>query len=468
MSNTPTEVEKANVADSDATPFERPSKGLRGIYHRPITQVSILGLMCFMCPGMFNALTGLGGGGQISPVASANASATLYATFAFFAFFSGSVYNVLGPRVTLWCGTWGYTLYIASYLATNIHPGFDDFVVVAGAILGVCAALLWTAQGSLMMSYPTEAQKGMFIGVFWSVLSLGGVVGSAVAFGANFHSETNSVGNGTYVGFIILTLIGVVLPIILIEPYKIIRDDGTKVTPIRHPSWKTAFFSLFIALKADPYIVFLFPMFFASNYFYTWQFNDYNGALFNIRARSLNNFVYWTSQIFGSFGIGFLVLDSPCFRRRTRAFLGCGLVLVLVFIVHIWAYSYQKTYTRASTGPEAPKMDFTDPGYAAHVWLMIFYGLLDSMWQTTVYWLLGAMSNDPGKLAVFTGFYKSIQSAGAAGVWRVDAVQIPYMNIFVSTWVLAAVGMVAALPMIYMRVKDHTDPEDETMSVLPF
>jgi hypothetical protein len=26
------------------------------------------------------------------------------------------------------------------------------------------------------------------------------------------------------------------------------------------------------------------------------------------------------------------------------------------------------------------------------------------MWQTTVYWLMGAMSNDPGKLAHFTGF----------------------------------------------------------------
>jgi hypothetical protein len=49
-------------------------------------------------------------------------------------------------------------------------------------------------------------------------------------------------------------------------------------------------------------------------------------------------------------------------------------------------------------------MDINDPDYPAHVWLMIFYGLLDSMWQTTAYWLMGAMSNDPAKLAVFAGF----------------------------------------------------------------
>lgn len=78
-----------------------------------------------------------------------------------------------------------------------------------------------------------------------------------------------------------------------------IRTDGTKVTPARHPSWKAEFISLFVALKMDPWIVLLFPMFFASNYFYTWLFNDYNGALFNIRTRSLNNLVYWTAQIFG-------------------------------------------------------------------------------------------------------------------------------------------------------------------------
>ncbi|KIJ61148.1 hypothetical protein HYDPIDRAFT_42912 [Hydnomerulius pinastri MD-312] len=471
MSTSPVEAEKAyGGGGSDTTSqkgelFERP-KGWRGIYYKPITQVCILGFVCFMCPGMYNALTGLGGGGQVSAVANANASAALYATFAFFAFFSGSAYNVLGPRVTLWCGTWGYTLYISSYLATNIHPGAGDFVVVSGAILGICAALVWTAQGSLMMAYPTEAQKGTFIGVFWAIFNLGGVVGSAVAFGANFNSESNSVGNGTYIGFMILTLIGVVLPVFLVDPYKVVRDDGTRVAPVRHPSWKTEFLSLFVALKADPWILFLFPMFFASNYFYTWQFNDYNAALFNIRARGLNNFVYWTSQIFGSFGIGFFVLDSPRFRRRVRAFLGWGIVVAFVFAVHIWAYFYQKNYTRATTGPDAPKMDFTDPDYPAHVWLMIFYGLLDSMWQTTAYWLMGAMSNDPAKLAVFAGFYKSLQSAGAAGIWRADAVMIPYMNIFISTWVLAAFGMMAAFPMIYLRVKDHTELEDETLLVL--
>ncbi|KAH7928794.1 hypothetical protein BV22DRAFT_1030368 [Leucogyrophana mollusca] len=410
---------------------------------------------------MFNALTGLGGGGKASTTANNNSNAALYSTFAFFGFFSGTANNILGERLTLILGTWGYSLLIASYLATNYHPGAGDFVIIAGAILGVCAALLWTAQGALMMAYPTEAQKGMYIGIFWAIFNLGGVVGSAVAFGNNFHSTAAGVANGTYIGFLILTIIGVFIPLFMANPANMIRTDGTRVPRIRHPSWKHEFISLWVALKTDPWIILLFPMFFASNYFYTWQFNDYNAAIFDIRARGLNNLVYWTSQVFGSFAIGYFVLDQPRLRRRVRAFAGWIVVTLMVFIVHVWAYEYQKTYTRA-TAPSI-MMDIYDKEYPAHIWLMIFYGLLDSMWQTYAYWLMGAMSNDPAKLAVFTGFYKGIQSAGAAGVWRADAVLIPYMNIFLSTWCLTAAGMLFALPMLYLRVKDHTEIEDETL-----
>ncbi|KAH7928792.1 hypothetical protein BV22DRAFT_1004081 [Leucogyrophana mollusca] len=438
--------------------FERP-KGWRGIYYHPTTQICMLGFVCFMCPGMFNALTGLGGGGKASTTANDNATAALYSTFAFFGFFSGTANNILGERLTLTLGTWGYSLYISSYLATNIHPGAGDFVVVAGAILGICASLLWTAQGALMMAYPTEAQKGLYIGIFWAIFNLGGVVGSAVAFGNNFHSTV--LGNGTYIGFLILTLIGVFIPFFMANPAHMIRTDGTKVPRVQHPSWKHEFVSLWYALRTDPWILLLFPMFFASNYFYTWQFSDYNAAIFDIRARGLNNFVYWTSQIFGSMFIGYFVLDQAKYRRRTRAFAGWVTVTGMVFVIHIWAYFYQRTYTRA-TAP-AIMMDINDKAYPAHVWLMIFYGFLDSMWQTYAYWLMGAMSNDPAKLAVFTGFYKSLQSAGAAGVWRADAVLIPYMNIFLSTWCLSAAGMLFALPMVYLRVKDRTELQDETM-----
>jgi hypothetical protein len=64
-----------------------------------------------------------------------------------------------------------------------------------------------------------------------------------------------------------------------------------------------------------------------------------------------------------------------------------------------------RQYTRASLPPDSDKkLDIFDHGYTPRIWLYIFCGLLDAMWQTTAYWLMGAMSNDPAKLAYLTGF----------------------------------------------------------------
>ena len=54
--------------------------------------------------------------------------------------------------------------------------------------------MLWAAQGSLMLSYPTESQKGLFIGIFWAIFNMGAVVGAVVSLSENFRSQV-----GTYV-----------------------------------------------------------------------------------------------------------------------------------------------------------------------------------------------------------------------------------------------------------------------------
>ncbi|KAL9715701.1 hypothetical protein Ac2012v2_000144 [Leucoagaricus gongylophorus] len=470
-----------DTSDRQSQLYERPG-GLRGLYANPITQVGLgprhsQGILPTITLGLFNALNGLGAGGQVDSATSANANAALYSTFAFFAFFAGQVYQQR-PRLSTHSLAWKPRLRfvywflsvsillsslsssLMSTSAMNIHPNAGGFVIAAGAILGICAGLLWTAQGSLMLAYPTESQKGRFISIFWSIFNLGAVVGASVAVGTNFNSTANSVGNGTYIGFLVLTIIGVFIPLIMVNPQDMIRTDGTKISPPRHPSWKTEFIGLAVTIKTDPLIIMLFPMFLASNWFYTWQFNDYNGAIFNIRARSLNGFLYWVSQIVGSLFIG-CILDMKSVRRRVRAFTGWTILFTMVWIVHVWAYFYQRRYTRESLSQDSHRIDIYERQYVGRMFLYILCGVLDAVWQITSYWIMGAMSNDPAKLAYYSGFYKSLQSAGAAGMWRADAVKLPFMNIFLSTWILLVVGLLFALPMIYWRVKDHTENEDE-------
>jgi hypothetical protein len=51
--------------------------------------------------------------------------------------------------------------------------------------------------------------------------------------------------------------------------------------------------------------------------------------------------LYWSSQIVGSL-IMAVVLDKKDVSRRTRAFIGWAMVFIMVFVVHIWGYEYQK------------------------------------------------------------------------------------------------------------------------------
>ena len=145
-------------------------------YASPPFQLTLVAFVCFLCPGMFNAVNGLGGGGQEDPKTADNANVAVYATFSVVGFFAGSIANRLGIKLTLSLGGMGYFLYVASYLSYN-HNKNSGFVIFAGAMTGVSAGMLWAAQGAIMMSYPPEHSKGRYISWFWMIFNLGAVIG---------------------------------------------------------------------------------------------------------------------------------------------------------------------------------------------------------------------------------------------------------------------------------------------------
>lgn len=132
---------------------------------------------------MFNALNSLGAAGLPNEFTSVSdaANTAVYATFAVVGFFAGTVINTVGIRTALSFGGLGYCVYISSYLAYNNTQKAFGYVVFSGALLGCCAGILWSAQGAIMMSYPSEKLKGRFISWFWTIFNLGGVIGSLVS-----------------------------------------------------------------------------------------------------------------------------------------------------------------------------------------------------------------------------------------------------------------------------------------------
>lgn len=165
------------------------------------------------------------------------------------------------------------------------------------------------------------------------------------------------------------------------------RRDGSKIILMKHPTWKTEILGLWETLSSDPYIILLFPMFFASNWFYTYQFQDVNLARFNTRTRALNSTLYWLAQMFGAFIFGF-ALDFPNVRRTTRAKAAWVVMFVLTFAIWGGGYVFQLKYTRKDTNPDVVhfQYDWNSNSYVGPMFLYISYGFYDAAWQTCVYW----------------------------------------------------------------------------------
>lgn len=434
-------------------------------YASPTVQLLMVSFVCFLCPGMFNALSGVGGGGQVDTSAQTAANTALYSVFAVVGFFSGTFANVLGLRLTFSIGGIGYCIYAASFLSYSHNQNFG-FVVFSGAFLGLCAGLLWTAQGAVMMSYPTEGQKGRYISWFWIIFNTGAVVGSLIQLGQNIDKKDSSdaVSDGTYAAFIALMALGLVTSIFLCDADKIIRSDGTKVILMKNPSWKTEFIGLWETLSTDPWILLLFPMFFASNVFYTYQNNGLNATHFNIRTRALNSLLYWLSQIFGAVIMGYL-LDYSKIRRSVRAKISLVVLLTVTMVVWGGGYAWQsKQISRvAAADPSYIKIDWEDGGerFLGPMFLYFFYGLFDAVWQTQIYWYMGALSNSGRKAANLAGFYKGIQSAGAACWWAMDTAEVSYDAIFYATWGLLIVSLFFAAPVVWSRIQDTVTLEED-------
>ena len=210
--------------------------------------------------------------------------------------------------------------------------------------------------------------------------------GVQVPLGQNFHSTANSVNDGTYIAFLILTFLGACLAWTLVDSKHVQRGDGSRVIVMKNPTWKSEILGLWETLRTDTYILLLFPMFFASNWFYTYQFNAVNLAKFNIRTRALNNTLYWTSQIIGAYVFGY-ALDVHRISRPLRARVAWVVLFVITMVIWGGGYAWQKGYTRADTASEtAPKTDWSHKGYVGPMFLYMFYGFFDAAWQTCVYW----------------------------------------------------------------------------------
>lgn len=60
----------------------------------------------------------------------------------------------------------------------------------------------------------------------------------------------------------------------------------------------------------------------------------------------------------------------------------------------------------------------------------------------------------------YSGFYKGVQSAGAAVAWQIDQHKVSYLGELIINWSLMTVGYPLLLVLVKLAVKDDKEGEE--------
>ncbi len=118
----------------------------------------------------------------------------LYLVFGFSCFVSLPIVKYLGPKKCLIFGALCYTFYVSTF----ILPAFKtqnptstsvllekQFIVpvilIAAAINGFGASILWVAEGHYLSNCANDNNKGQFNSIFWSFLTTSAIIGNLMA-----------------------------------------------------------------------------------------------------------------------------------------------------------------------------------------------------------------------------------------------------------------------------------------------
>lgn len=436
------------------------------------TQTLLVGLICFAGPGMFNGLTGLGAAGSDDPHVANLSNALLYIAFGIFGFFGGAMFNIFGNRVLFFVGGVSYVLYTVTQFLACYHPPLTPLAIAAGFLLGIGAAGLWTAQGASVAAYAPVGDEAKYISSFWMIFSLGGFFGGLLMAIGNWNlAQTDAPTRANSVSFLVLIgimLLGPLISVTLLHPTEaVIKSDGE---PVLLPKARTVGQELMAVLMGffDTNMHLMALYFFMSIVWYAYFFNGLNDSLFNIRSRGVNSALFWLVEMGGT-KIAQLLLDSERYSKQTQGtiffwFLAIFANCVFVLGMYVqWCFEggWDKTQRLAS------KIDFLDFGRSLLPMAALgLFGLMDSLVQTYGMWLNSALAQgDTDKMARYFGFLKSIQSAGSATSWIIDAQGFSYRFQLVMCWIL----FVAALPttlLAVMRLPAYRSEYDDEVNEL--
>ncbi|XP_052375015.1 UNC93-like protein MFSD11 [Oncorhynchus keta] len=165
--------------------------------------------------------------------------AIIYGVFSASNLIAPSVVAVIGPQLSMFFSGLVYSGYIAMF----IHPYTWSFYT-ASVVVGIAAAILWTAQGNLLTINSTDATIGRNSGIFWALLQFSLFFGNMyIYFAWHGHVHISDKDRQTvFISLTVISLVGSFLFFLIQKPEpeatpseaseSLLQTESTESTPI--------------------------------------------------------------------------------------------------------------------------------------------------------------------------------------------------------------------------------------------
>ncbi|CAD5229847.1 unnamed protein product [Bursaphelenchus okinawaensis] len=167
--------------------------------------------------------------GELSKHAGYHSQAIIYVVFTFSNFFAAPILNKIGTKASLIVGASTYFMFYAGFLFMN-----EYLIYILSGVLGIGAAIIWTAQGKYLSLNSNEANSSKHSGLSWAIFQMCLICGGIFLFilfeesDVDFKDVTKNV---MFLLFAGITFLGIVIMALLRKVEDVLHVTDTVPVP---------------------------------------------------------------------------------------------------------------------------------------------------------------------------------------------------------------------------------------------
>lgn len=409
------------------------------------TQGIILSTVTSLLPGTaWNGMLGLATSKELTQ-AKHIGGGILYVLFALSSLVAPAIVNTFGPRLSLFLSGSTYVVFCFSMLLAAGYSAIPVWVVtVTMSIVGLGAGVLWTAQGMMTLTYPTQKEKGRYQTTFWVILNLSATVLGIYTWLTN-KDGPGTLSTATWWTLCVMAVVGLGLIAFLAPLQDVVRSDGTMCEAPEPKSIREEIHGM-RKVMMDKRVMALFPLFLYSNWFYAYELTSFSGTVFDAGASGLASAIFWGSQMIGAKCLDVILVHGQMAARK-RAFISITMCFVLIAISWVWGLWANSHYNAdaAARDEDFPRVSWNDAEAPMAFALMGVWGFCDALVQNWVYWIVTQLYKNPADMGRMVGVFKAVQSLASSVSFFIGSALLPSGQL----WLIIAIFL-SSIPGAYM------------------